>query len=293
MIKIRKYRDYKPSGESFDKSIYEDFSDKGIVDELKEFTKLIKSDILDNSIHSKIYNFDDLKFKIEIKKTDRNYSRLPIGTIIDHFFYNEKIDLLNIYLEHTTDDIDYITSIIIHEIRHIYDIYYIMDESELTDFKKGGILSNIIKDCRDTNFIQFLHLIYSSLLHELVARNNQVFPYIFDKKISRDEAFEMMKETFVYKSLEDLENFNSEIFINKFNKQELDILTQKFKNNFDDNDNLSINEYYKKWETYYKNISKEWFDEMEKEINILYESYKETTNLDNILMDMYKKVFNK
>jgi sugar-specific transcriptional regulator TrmB len=72
------------------------------------------------------------------------------------------------------------------------------------------------------------------------------------------------------------------------------------KSNFDNSNqyDYNIEEYYKKWEEYFKSISKEWYVEMEKEIDRIYEYYPsiheflKSNRCESLLNFLYNKIFN-
>ena len=90
-------------------------------------------------------------------------------------------------------DYNYLVSVLIHEIRHIIDF---------SDGAKSSGLSSFIMDInlRKFNvglFSDFYILVYLSLEHELLARNNQIYPYIKFKNISKEDSLEILKNSFI------------------------------------------------------------------------------------------------
>jgi hypothetical protein len=67
---------------------------------------------------------------------------------------------------------------------------------------------------------------------KLVLENNQVYPLIYDSGMNKVEALDMIKKTFIYESLEKLNSFNYKNFISKFDKEELEKITNEFKIKF-------------------------------------------------------------
>lgn len=170
-------------------------------------------------------------------------------------------------------DINYLTSTLIHELRHIIDF---------SDGAKSSGLSSFLMDIhlRKFNvglFSEFYTLVYLSLEHELLARNNQIYPYIKFKNVSKKESLDILKKSFIWDVLQNLNSFNSSSFIEKFNTVELTEKTNSFiKNVLHDNiilveDNNDLIEFYKIWEDHFKDISKDWTSILVSEVDRVYE----------------------
>lgn len=256
--------------------IFEDFSIKRIPDELIYICDKIKNDINLNENFKKNYLYGSYKFEIDIKidnKEDNNiyYSEIDILNILNNIFNDENyIVKIPVYVESTNPDKNKILSIITHELRHIYDILNI-SENESKDFIKKRNL-NIFKN---TKYWSFIFQIYLTLEHELIARNNMIYPSLRWSGIKdKNELLKKYKESFTYTSLIDINNFDALKFINKFELDELLLHTNKFINNVDKS-NVCYNysdliNFYKKWEIFFKKKSKEYIKYAEKEIDFVY-----------------------
>lgn len=170
-------------------------------------------------------------------------------------------------------DINYLTSTLIHELRHIIDF---------SDGAKSSGLSSFLMDIhlRKFNvglFSEFYTLVYLSLEHELLARNNQIYPYIKFKNVSKKESLDILKKSFIWDALQNLNNFNSSSFIERFNTEDLIEKTNSFISNvLHDNtiiteDSNDLIEFYKIWEEYFKDISKNWISILVSEVDRIYE----------------------
>jgi hypothetical protein len=273
-------------------------SERSIPDILKDISKKLKID-LSNGIYNfnKTYEVEYLSFSININNNKNNYySNIDLYKIINDMSIN-----VNIEIDIPKDfDIDYVVAITIHEIRHIYDIYTVNSENDMSSF----INDFHIRKLKIGNYTNFIYLIYLSLEHELIARNNMIYPYIGFKNITKEESIKIVRESFIWKSLESLNNFNHIEFIKSINEKELIKLTNLFIKDVakDYNICLDINDiiiFYKKWEDYFKNISVEWENELYKEIDKIYEfkrySYNENIigGVNRLFLEIYFDLFKK
>lgn len=119
-------------------------------------------------------------------------------------------------------------SIIQHELKHIYDILY--DEGDENTFLKVDPINKLKSKYKNINdFYYFIQLVYESLKHELEARNVMIYDRfrwlnIYDKSLIESE----FKNTYIYKSLVRLSNFDSDKFINQFDIHYLINITNDF-----------------------------------------------------------------
>lgn len=170
-------------------------------------------------------------------------------------------------------DLNYLTSTLIHELRHIIDF---------SDGSKSSGLSSFLMDIhlRIFNiglFSEFYILVYLSLEHELLARNNQIYPYIKFKNLSKEESLNVLKKSFIWDALQNLNNFDSLSFIKKFKTYDLIKKTNSFiKNVLHDNkviieDDNDLIEFYNIWDEHFKEISKNWTSILLSEVDRIYE----------------------
>jgi hypothetical protein len=163
-MKINKFSSYSTF------SVSENFENRGIVQELKDLVNELKKDLNSGDIKNKEYSINNVFYKFDIKEGDINYSNVPIGIILEAFINDDKKYNIIIPIYHKTNtDKNYIISIMIHEVRHIYDVISILNENEYDDFCKGGKLSIFRKKC-NSKYLYFCNLIYLSLIHEISPR---------------------------------------------------------------------------------------------------------------------------
>ena len=260
---------------------------------------------------------------IEIDFKNNEYSdstlvRIDIEWISsDHKPYHGETDILSalqsefkkfdISIEITDNVIDWnkLYSTIQHELKHIYDILY--DETDENTFLKVGPINKLKLKYKNINdFYNFINLVYESLKHELEARNVMIYDRfrwlnIYDKSLIEGE----FKNTYIYRSLIRLSNFDSQKFINRFETDYLIDITNDFIEIYGDHDKVikdkaDLYDFYNYWEVYFKEKSREYLSKSEKVIDEIvkdnrpYMEGKLTTehlNFDKI--DLYKEIFTK
>ena len=170
-------------------------------------------------------------------------------------------------------DLNYLSSTLIHELRHIIDFL---------DGAKSSGLSSFLMDIHLRNFniglfSEFYILVYLSLEHELLARNNQIYPYIKFKNLSKGESLDILKKSFIWNALRNLNNFDPLSFIKKFNTDDLIEKTNSFIKNVLHNKKITIEddndliEFYNIWDGHFKEISKNWTSILLSEVDRIYE----------------------
>lgn len=170
-------------------------------------------------------------------------------------------------------DLNYLVSTMIHELRHIIDF---------SDGAKSSGLSSFLMDIHLRNFniglfSDFYILVYLSLEHELLSRNNQIYPYIKFKNLSKDESLCILKNSFIWESLQDLNNFNSLDFINKFKTDDLISRTNSFISNVLHDkkttveDEKDLIDFYNIWKDHFVDISNKWTSILLSEVDRIYE----------------------
>jgi hypothetical protein len=247
------------------KELLEDMSERTIPGLLKSFSEILLNDLKDKSFpYSKSYNHDVFDINLSIIPSNRYYSNIDVFKVIT------KTGPIDIKVEIKPDyDIYYIIATIIHEIRHIYDIYTVNFDSDMQSFIRCRGLSKL----KNNNYRWFINMIYLSLEHELIARNNMIYPFIKFRNVDIDEAKKIVKTSFINKSFVLLEEFDYNMFINSIDKDELVKLTNIFnKEVLNQTDIITdVVEFYKKWEDFFKQTSIEWRKEIDNEIDRLYE----------------------
>lgn len=241
--------------------------------------------------YSKLLNFGGIEIDIEIKQSNKYYSN------VDWLKFLKGDYELIIEVEEDYD-INYVISTIIHELRHMIDF---TDENLNSGLSSFDIDRSLRKYNIDI-FNEFFILVYISLEHELVARNNQIYPYIKFKKLSKEESIEILKQSFIYKALNKLNSFDYNNFIKKFKNDTLIQVTNSFiKDCLHDNETTINNEddlisFYKTWDEYFREISEKWYNLLLREVDIIYERKIYITGCDDyndVIREIWKNVLNK
>ena len=274
MDKIQKYRQYikesldpwklKQSIKSFNRLSEDIITIPGDLKELsKELTKEFDNIKLP---YEKLVNFGGIEVDIRVKKTSRYYSYVDWVKFLNGD-YEIVIEVENEF------DVNYLVSTIIHEIRHMIDF---TDENINSGFSSFDVDRNLRK-YNIGAFSEFFMLVYMSLEHELVARNSQIYPYIKFKNITKEESLKILKNSFIWKSLTMLKEFNCNKFINKFDYNVIVGITNNFiKECLYDNtttieDKDELLNFYKIWGEYFNDISDKWEEILLREVDIVYE----------------------
>jgi hypothetical protein len=298
---------------------YEAFQEKDIPNQLKKLSNIIRNDLINNGNNNfkKEYNLEFLNIIVIINyikgKKESYYSNVNILDIISDF--DKPIDII-VNIKDEEIDINHLLSIIIHETRHIYDIITINNNYDIHDFIKTIELNKYNKFSSEA-FEQFIYLVYLSLEHELLARNNMIYPsFRWLNIVNKNELIKIFNKTFIFKSLTFLKTFDSINFINYYlKKHNIDSLINKTNNfiiNVANDNNICKNKndllyFYKKFEDFFKSKSEEYYqyalnsiDDVINDIknDKIYElkqyTYNETYLMDNALIifrNFYKKIF--
>ncbi len=257
-----------------------------IYNDLKELSSKLKNEI--NIPFTKVINFGGIDINLSIVVSNRYYSNIDWYEFLNGK-NNLKVEIPNEY------DIDYTISLIIHEIRHLIDFTSEYSNIGLSSFD----IELQLRKYRDiVYFNEFYILFYISLQHELVARNNQIYPYIKFKGIEKEESIKLIKKSFIWVYLDNLNSFNHDSFIKKFKVDFLIELTNEFLKDVlfsdelvEDYDDLKL--FYQKFEKYFKTLSVEWKDITFKEIDYVYESnsfINEYYTLEDIIKNHYSYI---
>lgn len=233
--------------------------------------------------YKKLLIFGGIEVDIKITQSNRYYSN------VDWIKFLKGDNEITIEVEKNYD-INYLVSTIIHEIRHMIDF---TDENLNSGLSSFDIDKNLRKYNIDV-FNEFFILVYISLEHELVARNNHIYPYIKFKNIKKEKSLEILKKSFIWKSLDMLNKFDYNYFIGKFDENFLINITNNFlKDCLYDNNSIIENKsnliiFFKTWSEYFKEVSKKWKSLLMREVDMVYErknysaldleNYKETIN---------------
>lgn len=233
--------------------LFEDFNQKSLPSLIKKISYIIRKDIINNGNNSynKEYNIDGIHINliVDYKKSYKQpyYSNVNIYDVISG---KEPIDI-KVIVNDLKIDIDYLMSIVSHEIRHIYDVYTVVDDAEMLDFVKS------IAVFKNKNRNEFVNLVYLSLEHELIARNNMLYElYRYINITDKNKLYKIFKKSYVFKALEDLKNFNANLFISK--NDDLYDFTLNFSKDIGDDFNGDMKKYYSKWEEFFHKKSDEF-----------------------------------
>ena len=253
---------------------YESFN-KEIPNELKKLFNEVRQ-IIGNPTESfkkyidlKTLGFCDLVMELDIKFEQLNsgisyddkdivyYSNININDIV----LGKITTKLPIIIKDIQLNVDKLCSVISHEIRHIYDIYTINDESDMNSFKKSLYYSLLKEQENDKDFSNFLDMIYLSLDHELIARNTMMWEMFSYCKCSKDELYSLYHQSYMYKSFDILKSFDYTNIINVPNIiQKVNIFINYFGGNLcTDNNDILI--FFKNWKKYFITKSDEYITE--------------------------------
>ena len=216
--------------------------------------------------YNKLILFGGIEIDIKIIQSNRYYSNIDWIKFLKSD-YEIIVEVVKNY------DMNYVTSLIIHEIRHMIDFSDGNINSGLSSFDIEQKLRNFNKG----DFMEFFKLVYISLEHELVARNNQVYPYIKFKNLSKEQSIDILNKSFISQALYILKSFNYIDFINKFNSKELIEISNNFiidclhdkVNKIEDEEDLL--KFYKIWDEYFNETSDKWKILLMREVDIIYE----------------------
>lgn len=281
--------------------LLEELQNRSIPNVLKELSNVLLNDIKDINIpYKNNYTLDVLKFDIDIIYNNDNsyYSNINVYNIITN-----PLNVIDITIKIPKNyDIHYVLATIIHEIIHVYDIITVNSENDMHSFIKDIKLRNY----KIGYYTNFINLIYLSLEHELVARNNMIYPYIKYKDIDIKESKNIIKSSFIWKALEYLKDFNHSEFISNFNLNDLINITNDFNKNILNQNNImsdynDIKVFYENFEFFFKETSDTWERELNDEILKIYENKlillenneKKSNNVKDLLLNLYINKINK
>lgn len=244
------------------KKILESLNEIKFPNQLKKISNIIRTDLISNGNNSfyKSYDINNISFNLNIIYTkgikEPYYSNINIYNIIENP-YNEVP--INVYVKDIEIDINYLLSIVSHEIRHIYDILTVDKDYEINSF----INSMYVSKYKETIYTDFIHLFYLSLEHEMIARHNMLYDQLRWINITdKNKLYDIFKKSFVYKSLVDLGKFDYLKFIENKDLNNLLQFTNEFSKDIKYgilcNDKNDIINFYKGWSDKFKEKSNEF-----------------------------------
>jgi len=254
--------------------------------DLKELSISLYKELINITLpYNKLIVFGGLEFDLIINQTNKYYSSIDWNKFLNNDF--------EIIIEVPKNyDINYLVSIIIHEFRHIIDF---TDENLNNGLSSFDMELNLRK-YNIPKFNDFFILMYISLEHELVARNNQIYPYIKFNNLTKDESLQILKTSFIWKALIQLKNFNVDSFISRFDTNELINITNQFiKDVLYDNETkiesyIELKNFYELFNEYFVDVSEKWKELLLKEVDYTYE--RKIFNINQNSIDGYKTILN-
>lgn len=286
--------------------LYEEFN-REIPEELKKVYNKLRIDIgkptesFNKIINLNDYDFVDLKINLSVNfqllksnlpyhdRGIKYYSNININDILE----NKNILDLPVFISDTELRTKRLCSLLAHEFRHIYDIYTIQEESDMNSFRNDLYIQVLRKGNKNEDFNYFLHLLYLSLEHELVARNSMIYENFISCYIDYEKLKILFEQSYLYKSFEELKNFDYVKVINSNNIiKNTNLLIDKI-GGIPCQTHIDIENFYNNWNDYFIKKSNEYLLEafkVLKEISIVKESneYK-GKKVKDILINIYNR----
>ena len=253
---------------------YESFNKK-IPDELKKIFKEVRN-IIGNPVESfnididlNKFNFCNLIIELEV-----SFEKLKSGVSYEDkdIIYYSNININDLVLGKNRTkipiivkdlflNVDKLSSVISHEIRHIYDVYMINEESDMKSFIKSIYYTELYKSDDNNYFLNFLNLIYLSLEHELIARNTMIWEMFSYCKCSKEELYKLYHQSYMYKSFDILKSFDYNLLIDETNIiQKVNNFINYFGGTLCNND-ADITTFFDNWKKYFNDKSEEYLNE--------------------------------
>lgn len=252
---------------------------KGIPDSLKELSDILHTEKLVIPSVKKI-KFIGIDFIFHMSYGDYYNTGIDIMDLIE----GKSTINMNLTVPKNYDS-DFINSMFIHELRHCLDF---LDEN--LNAETSSFLIDINRHKFNFGYYyQFMKLIYISLEHELVAMNNQIYPYLKFKNLSKEDSFNVLKSSFIWKFLDDLKTFNVDKFLmndNLIDITNLFIEQCLLDNSYRITNSDDLKEFYTTWNEFFIKTSDEWKNNMLIEVNKLYEKKL----IENFDTDIVKKI---
>ena len=204
----------------------------------------------ENSYHFNFLNEKTLPISFNLIINYNNENILNYGAFINmddvittNFKdFDLKVNIIDININYNK-----IYSLIIHELKHVYDIYY---DNNVDSMRNVTNLNYFKRKYKNNKYlIDFIEHYYLAFEHEIDARTLMVYDKLrWLKTFDTDELVKEFEKTYVYKSIKMLQNYNSDYLINNVNHYSLIDFTNEFKKLFlgDYTKNDDVNEFYKK-----------------------------------------------
>lgn len=267
---------------------------------IKKYMSIIKDKIeskVQEGINTFSFDFSEertlpIKFNlvIECNKGKHLYFAYVNKDEITHkYFTNFK---LNVKVQDENIDYSHLYSIINHELKHVYDIFY--DENTIS-INKATEYNKLKKKHRNKYILDFIELSNLALTHEIEARNRMIYDKLrWLKTFDKSQLIDEFKKTYVYKSLLMLRNFNSNSLINNVNLFTLIDFTNEFIKSFIKSerkvkDKKDLIKFYKEQEVIFKKISEEYMEKCDSIIDELIIDIK--PYMENRLLGIYDNFY--
>ena len=261
----------------------------------------------ENSYHFNFLNEKTLPISFNLIINYNNENILNYGAFINmddvittNFKdFDLKVNIIDININYNK-----IYSLIIHELKHVYDIYY---DNNVDSMRNVTNLNYFKRKYKNNKYlIDFIEHYYLAFEHEIDARTLMVYDKLrWLKTFDTDELVKEFEKTYVYKSIKMLQNYNSDYLINNVNHYSLIDFTNEFKKLFlgDYTKNDDVNEFYKKQQIIFKNIGDKCLENclkiidelvkdkkpyMENKLFIMEDYINKEYNFKNVLLDMQK-----
>ena len=279
--------------------LFEDFTEKSYPQLIKKVCFIIRGDMVQNGDNSfsKTYDIDGLNLLIKI--TYRRGAKQPYYSNVNIYdiISGKEPHLIEVLITDLTIDLNYLMGIILHEIRHIYDILTTVDDLDVKDFLKSKVLTEYKRDGISKEFI---NLVYLSLEHEMIARHNMLYEMFRWQGVSdKDELYKLFERSYTYDALKKLKSFDFNKFIQDGNISDF---TYRFSKSIGDQFDGDLLKYYSDWNDFFIKKSDEFMAYVDSMLDDVIDDIKNdriyerfcgfTSYNENIGMDIYGKLFN-
>lgn len=246
--------------------------------------------------------FDDINLNIHFEKNKAG----TYDSYSNAIYVAATGDKVEINIRILDNEVNYnkLISSISHELKHIYDA---ITDDDINSFLNTKPINDLKNYFRNNKYFEFIHLVYLSLKHETEARNHMIYGMLRWLKTYDDQQLKNeFKKTYIFKALTQLKEFDHSKFINNFDYDDLLNYTNIFLTTLKErkiNNKEELVSFYKKYENFFHDISREYIkkaDEIIEELIIDKKPYMEKINLSifkneehhDYLMNRLKNVLN-
>lgn len=261
---------------------------------LKKYMSVINEKLEEINIGKNNYFFDFLNekyfkisFNLIIQYNISNKNNIE-GSINKHEIKRKDFKNFNLTIEINSNNIDkpYLLSVIMHELKHIFDLYY---ENNTKRFDLIDVYHDFKEKYNDEYIDYFLEVLYLSLECEMDARNSMIYNRLkwlntFDKS----QILSEFKNTYTYKALDILKNFDVSFVLKS--KDILEFTNEFIEKFLKENRFITITElkqFYTNYKTIFIEISKKYLKEAEEIIDDLIKDIKPYMEVYNYKSKFY------